>query len=518
MRNISTLLREERHEEAMEASRRLIKLALDGLRYYHAHKTIYIAFCATLSLVGWIFIIFIDIFKSYTDLDIESRFSQSQPNARLRQKVLKCTFAAASLILVLCLYATSATLIEYFYCFMPLVVFYDLLRDYLAVRKIASVICGLPVITVLSFVVTYTVLILLLVVSFTHHAILSLIQLGLAVFPTIAQRRLTLCSTAWLIVCSLLSIFPMLPNIGREEHYGFVAVAGLLAASTCLVYACLPANETKASAVMALLVGAVILCTFIRLHTAQCINAKIGLPLVNQIFSWILAPSLPFIALFTDRTSISRLVSIGTSFLAVYLLMSVSHEGIFVYVLCLTMIVWIKVEQELADRSESRPHYVIPGNREFVHLSTNHVRIAFTFLFFILLAFFGTGNIASLNSFDPAAVNCFITVYRPFFMASVLFLKILIPLVIVCCAFSSMRQSLGVHTRGMFYVVMVMTDIMSIVFFFLIKDEGSWQEIGISITHFVVMLAFIIFLVPIFEASCLLTGSVTLERTKQHAN
>ena len=42
----------------------------------------------------------------------------------------------------------------------------------------------------------------------------------------------------------------------------------------------------------------------------------------------------------------------------------------------------------------------------------------------LLLSFFGTGNIASVNSFDPTAVFCFLSVFRPFIMAIFVLLKI----------------------------------------------------------------------------------------------
>ena len=464
-------------------------------------------------------LIVIEIFQSYTELGVKPSKLESLADNGRREKIFKRCFVITAVILIICLLMTSASFIEYLYCFMPLIVFYELSAQHLTIKKLARITMNSSPVNVLGFVALYTTLLISLVASFTHRGILSYILLGIAVFPAVVKRKFTTYNITWLLVASALSVFPMLPNIGREENYGLVAIAGLLTAATSLVYACLPVNETKNSIVVTVLVGAVTFCTFIRLHTAQSINAKTGLPLFNQIVSWLLVPSLPSLAVMSDKTSISRLVSVVTSLVAIYILMSISHEGLFVYILSLSMFLWIKVEQELMEVPDSR--LSIDNSRTLnspIHVSTTHVRISFMFLFFIFLAFFGTGNIASLNSFDPAAVNCFITIFRPFIMASVLFFKVLIPLVIVCCAFSAMKNSLGVQIRGLFYVVMAMTDIMSIMFFFLIKDEGSWQEIGTSITHFVIMLAFIIFLVPLFEISGLLTGAVTIERKKQHLN
>jgi hypothetical protein len=45
-------------------------------------------------------------------------------------------------------------------------------------------------------------------------------------------------------------------------------------------------------------------------------------------------------------------------------------------------------------------------------------------VFHLLIAFFGTGNMASINSFDPVSVYCFLTVFNPIVMGIMLFLKV----------------------------------------------------------------------------------------------
>ncbi len=45
-------------------------------------------------------------------------------------------------------------------------------------------------------------------------------------------------------------------------------------------------------------------------------------------------------------------------------------------------------------------------------------------VFHLLIAFFGTGNMASINSFDPVSVYCFLTVFNPIVMGMMLFLKV----------------------------------------------------------------------------------------------
>lgn len=146
------------------------------------------------------------------------------------------------------------------------------------------------------------------------------------------------------------------------------------------------------------------------------------------------------------------------------------------------------------------------------------VRRSFFFVFFIVTAFFGTGNIASINSFDPASVYCFLTVFSPFVMGGLLLWKIAIPFVLVSCAFEAVQVTTQLSSKRLFLIVLVISDIMALHFFFLVKDYGSWLDIGTSISHYVVVMSFTIFLMLLNGLSQLLTTK-RLElwgRTKHH--
>ena len=56
-------------------------------------------------------------------------------------------------------------------------------------------------------------------------------------------------------------------------------------------------------------------------------------------------------------------------------------------------------------------------------------------------AFFGTGNVASINSFDPAFISSFVTVFNPFLMGGLLLVKILIPFLVVASALKAVQVS-----------------------------------------------------------------------------
>ncbi|MCV4639976.1 PigN domain-containing protein, partial [Escherichia coli] len=66
--------------------------------------------------------------------------------------------------------------------------------------------------------------------------------------------------------------------------------------------------------------------------------------------------------------------------------------------------------------------------------------------------------------------------------------KILIPFVLVMCAFEAVQITTQLSSKGLFLVVLVISDIMAL-------DSGSWLDIGTSISHYVIVMSMTIFLV-----------------------
>lgn len=161
-------------------------------------------------------------------------------------------------------------------------------------------------------------------------------------------------------------------------------------------------------------------------------------------------------------------------------------------------------------------------------LSFVHVRVALIFLLLINIAFFGTGNMASIGSFSLESVYRLITVFDPFLMSSLLIFKILIPFFVLSCVLGVLSgPTLGLGTSSVinkisnssalaiFEIVIATTDIMTLNFFFLVRNEGSWLEIGTTISHFIIASAFIIFQIILFLISKLLVTTNSNRYDKQ---
>lgn len=122
------------------------------------------------------------------------------------------------------------------------------------------------------------------------------------------------------------------------------------------------------------------------------------------------------------------------------------------------------------------------------------------------MSFFGTGNIASLNSFNPMWVRCFLTIFSPFTMMVLILIKLTIPFMMVTCVFRGINILTAGKISNVFAIVLLCCDIMVFNFVFLIKNEGSWLEIGISVSHFIIMEVTALVLIMFYWLSYFLTN------------
>lgn len=71
-----------------------------------------------------------------------------------------------------------------------------------------------------------------------------------------------------------------------------------------------------------------------------------------------------------------------------------------------------------------------------------------------------------------------------FFKALLLLFKLLIPFVALSAVTSVLNHRLRLPPFALFIIASTLSDVLTINFFFLVTDEGSWLEIGSSSTCF----------------------------------
>ncbi|RHY38748.1 hypothetical protein DYB30_007091 [Aphanomyces astaci] len=182
---------------------------------------------------------------------------------------------------------------------------------------------------------------------------------------------------------------------------------------------------------------------------------------------------------------------------------------------------------------QRRLHWACRQHSTGLAVTPEDIRLALWYLIFFKLSFFATGNIASMSSFEISSTFRFVTVFNPFVMGALLVLKILLPMVIVTCAFHVLLTLKGHHPnryvfcqiyiylyiccsryRRLFLLVVLLSDMLALHFFFLVKDEGSWKEIGNSISIFgIVNLKMVFVPLLLFVAKLLFRQSTATDRS-----
>lgn len=472
---IEKCIRTEKYNEAIVNSKILIKTSLEGLSYYWNYYQKPLLLCTTLSYIGWIAY----LVMALIDIDCSSKLCY----------LLPCTEFALKTAL-LCVVVTTVLLILaqglYFSFFV-----YALLSEFLWYVVVKKALLLIKNIKFLYFKIIFSFCFIIiggvevLVVTFFHRWFLcfSIGYILLWSLFAINFKEMKLLMTLWLVSGFGVGLFSLLPTVGGQPNLTKIILSGTL---LCLfiLFLGMSGNIGKVSLFL------VQLCSLIVSVANSWIvhnyfNKNQNVSNFNQVTSW----SLLFLSccfFFIGNVNLSaKLFNIFTTLSIPFVLLSISHEVFFFTILCFHMYCWILLENQVKSQNQ---------------IITNF-RVAYFFLTYIFLSFFGLGNLSSLNSFDPAWVRCFLTIFSPFLMTALILLKTIIPFLVVTCTIRVITITLNINAHKLFIIVLIFCNIMGLNFLFLIKNKGSWLDIGTSISHYVIQQVTIVFLVLLFAVA-----------------
>uniref|UniRef100_A0A4W2GI52 GPI ethanolamine phosphate transferase 1 n=1 Tax=Bos indicus x Bos taurus TaxID=30522 RepID=A0A4W2GI52_BOBOX len=435
----------------------------------------------------------------------QKKYDEANPS-----RLLPCAFGAVGVSVTFFLLIQACPWTYYIYCLLPLPIWYAVLREIPVIQGFVTLLSTFPPRRFLGYLLLFILGVEVLVLSFFYRYMLTAGLVALAAWPFITAlwTRAKSISLSWIFFCLLLAVFPLMPVVGRQPDIFLVVGAGLLVLllSLFVVTSVIKRkdsfiNEELVLHLLQMLSIVFSMCVVYSTHNS--LLKKQGLPLLNQIVSWTILASSFVMPLLSPPVLFDRLFSILVSSMSTYLLLSTGYEALFPLVLSCLMFVWIHMEQETLQHSvvsckQKVSTIQFACNTDAAQcrdLCLDDIRRAFFLVFFLVTAFFGTGNIASVNSFDPSSVYCFLTVFSPFKMGALIMWKILIPFVLVMCAFEAVQVTTQLSSKSLFLMVINISDIMALHFFFLIKDYGSWLDIGTSISHYVIVMSMTIFMV-----------------------
>jgi len=313
----------------------------------------------------------------------------------------------------------------YFYCFTPVYILHKLF-GFVSVNNIN--------ITCWNMVRFFGILITieLFTLCFDDRRILSLILSisALVYYFKCRKRENTFDLVTVTFNTVILAVFPLLPTIGRDSSVVLVTLACILASCQILFQHSLFGNMEfyRYVALASLFLAYIVRIT---VHVTR-------VPILSCFLSWfLLILCLTVVYDFRRKSAILDFQSVYLMLFPVYILMSTYYEPLFYLCFCF-----------LLNSTKS-----IDSDWSLARKSTITV-------FLTLLAFFGTGNLASLNSFDPNFVKTFVTVFSPFLMTSLLLLKVCLPIFMV--SFSLVMKQDG--RSQVSWTILAISDIMALVY------------------------------------------------------
>ena len=227
-------------------------------------------------------------------------------------------------------------------------------------------------------------------------------------------------------------------------------------------------------------------------------GAMASIPGWLHLCAWVLASGAAPLPLLSPNRTLPRFVSVFLACATAYALFSVSYESLFYAALGAACLAWLVLERFVQKMRAVQGSFPGGGHKNKKNVVFERVaarrganvgdaRHAVVFLTLINAAFFGTGNIASVASFEISSVYRFTTKFNPFLMGGLLVLKVLIPMTTVAVAFLALLKLQAVRTFQLYLIFIALSDAMAITFWFQVTTTGSWQDIGMSISRYALM-------------------------------
>lgn len=219
-----------------------------------------------------------------------------------------------------------------------------------------------------------------------------------------------------------------------------------------------------------------------------------------------------------------RLLVIFLTCAPTFVILTISYEGLFYLAFSLLLVTWVRLEhygyvflrstKKAADgKSGSEAAKVLVS--EFRPLALADARVALFFFVLLQSAFFSTGNIASISSFSLESVCRLIPIFDPFSQGALLILKIMIPFALISANLGILNKRIGVAPSALFMLAMALSDILTLYFFWVVKDEGSWLEIGSTITHFAIASLLCVFVAALEGVSALFIAGIEVKSSHE---
>ncbi|PNS16298.1 hypothetical protein CAC42_6405 [Sphaceloma murrayae] len=520
------------YQKAIRDSDELMKLGLEGLRYLQRYDWLFLRTMVTAGYLGWIAF-------SFT-MAIDQHVLNSAVEAK-RTTGITITFSSILVGLFGLLAVQSSPWMYYLYALFPVLFWEEVFTRRRAIitgtKALANSVAAQDFAAFGFNALLLVGVMEIMVQSYYRREMYTVMYLLGVVWPVtygfeFLRKNFLLCIT-WIACCIAMSVFTLLPA-NKVENTLLINLGGFFMLAAGVVYIVfdktilqqgkvsgLPSAGLQgiSRTILGIQVGLIALAALVTRSSTASLQAKTGLPLGTQVVGWIVFVSsliLPFAHSLQPHTHyIHRLMVIFLSFSPMFIILTISYEGLFYLIFSLTLVTWVRLEHRIYNQTLSPGRNISSPAQAAKHpissfraLTIADARIALFFLYLLQSAFFSTGNIASVSSFSLDAVNRLIPIFDPFSQGALLLLKILSPFVLVSANLGILTKRLRLRAGALYAIVTGLGDWLTLRFFWAVRDEGSWLEIGESISVFVIASSLCVFVAGLEMVSEVLVGGV----------
>ncbi|KAI1821888.1 PigN-domain-containing protein [Xylaria intraflava] len=538
--SIRKMIDSGRFEEAIEETAALMKLGLEGMRYLQTYDWLFLRTLVTIGYLGWM------AFAITTVIDLHVLQGTTQPSRTIGATVF---FSSILIALYASFIISQSPPTYYAYAFFPVVFWEEVYarRESLARGRqalLGHIQSGTRLLSFILNFISYVGIIQSLAFGYIHREIFTVLFVVASTFPlalgvSFLRQHLILVAV-WFISCLLMSTFTLLPA-NKTEDVQLIMLGGSLMVAVGIIYLVfedkIPSKNSQSQpgpnrisrALIGVQTGLIILAMMVTRSSVLSLQAKQGLPRGNQIVGWlvlVISLLMPLAhRIQPNNHYLHRLLVVFLTCAPTFVILTISYEGLFYFAFSLILVTWVRLEhhshvfpkssQGNGEKQEPTVDAAVDAVAfQYRPLSLPDARVALFFFVLLQSAFFSTGNVASVSSFSLESVSRLIPIFDPFSQGALLILKLMIPFVLISANLGVLNKRIGVAPSALFMLAMSLSDILTLYFFWVVKDEGSWLEIGSTISHFAIASLLCVFVAALEGVSAFFIAGVEVEGSR----
>ncbi|ODQ48533.1 hypothetical protein PICMEDRAFT_70159 [Pichia membranifaciens NRRL Y-2026] len=498
----------ELESEAVLLIEEFNSVILEGLDYLQKYNWLMIRTIVTFGFIGWIvysFTIFLQMFI----IPHEKLFRYEGMHL-----VRKFFFISFTSVMLYIFQYENLPLNYYFYLVFPIFFWYNIFKYKTDLVKGFNIFFkGLSNIWKVLIFFGIVVFFESIAVGFENREVFSYIYLILsASYPVLLFQKSLLqnkkhlkISICWFFTCISLSIFPI-QNPVKVESINLIVTSGLIMTGIGILGLTFLQKKMseKTRMIIGLQIVLIVLSIYSTLKAVVSLTNRKGLPLDAQVIGWtvmIASLTVPTMLhyIYPNSNYQIRFLVIFLTLAPTFNILAISFEGLFYILYSLMLILWIEMES-MSTKSNN---------------NLRLLRISVIGFFNLQISFFGTGNVSSISTFSLDSVYRLLPIFDPFPMGALLMLKLIIPYALLSTGLGLINLRLGFSKYSVTSLIISVCDLLSLWFFYMVRTEGSWLDIGVSISNYCLAIFGALFIAIVEVGSGIVLSGVHIEEHKE---